>query len=120
MVFLWVLENLQSLKTRPIPKLLPRFCGPFKILKQIGEVSYKPELPLTNKIHPIFHVSKLKRTLRPQENIVFPNILVELIEPLVALHELEKILGFKDRRRRHNVYKEALVKWKYCEQEAST
>ena len=52
-------------------------------------------------------------------NVVSLKILVELIEPPTALHKPKKILGLRDRCIRHNVYKEALVKWKYCEQETS-
>ena len=35
-VFLRVPEHSESLKTGPTPKLSPRFCGPFKILKRVG------------------------------------------------------------------------------------
>ena len=68
----------------------------------------------------MFHVSKLKRMLHPLENVVSPNILVELIEPLAAPHEPERVIGFRDRRTRHSVYKEALVKWTDSKEEAST
>ena len=63
----------------------------------------------------MFHVNKLKRTLHPQENVVFPNVLVKLIEPLFAMHELEKILKFKEKHTRCYLDKEGLVKWKDCE-----
>lgn len=52
--------------------------------------------------------------------LVSPNVLVELLKPPSVPHEPEKILGFRNRHTRHNVYKEALVKWKDREQEAST
>ena len=45
---------------------------------------------------------------------------MELIEPLVAPHELERFFGFKDRHTRHSVYKEALVKWTKLDEEAFT
>ena len=58
--------------------------------------------------------------LNPLQNVVSPNVLVELIKPPSTPHEIEKIFGFRDRCTRHNVYKEALVKWTNLEEEAST
>ena len=57
--------------------------------------------------------------LHPLENVISPNVLVELIKPPPPPHEPKKILEFRDRRMRHNVYKETLVKWTNLEKEAS-
>ena len=53
-------KNLR-LKTPGTQKLMPLFVGPFKVLKRVGEVAYKLELPQTaQQVHPVFHVSLLR------------------------------------------------------------
>ncbi|GMI79211.1 hypothetical protein HRI_001590400 [Hibiscus trionum] len=61
----WVFVRLQpcrqmSLKLHQHQKLSPKFFGPYQIVKRIGAVAYQLELPPTAKIHPVFHISKLK------------------------------------------------------------
>ncbi|GJT68118.1 putative reverse transcriptase domain-containing protein [Tanacetum coccineum] len=43
-------------------KLNPRYVGPFKVLKKVGSVAYKLELPEElSRVHNTFHVSNLKK-----------------------------------------------------------
>ncbi|GKF46176.1 hypothetical protein Tco_0135978 [Tanacetum coccineum] len=43
-------------------KLNPRFIGPFKVIKKVGDVAYKLELPEElSRVHNTFHVSNLKK-----------------------------------------------------------
>jgi hypothetical protein len=52
-------------------KLSPRFIGPFKILKRVGQVDYQLELPShLSDVHDVCHVSQLKKCLRvPEEQL---------------------------------------------------
>lgn len=59
----------QSLIKRPSHKLSPRFYGPFQISARIGTVAYRLKLPPTSKIHPVFHVSLLKKRVGAANHI---------------------------------------------------
>jgi len=52
-----------SLKKSGVEKLKPRFYGPYRIMRRVGEVAYELELPKGSQIHNVFHVSCLKKVV---------------------------------------------------------
>ncbi|WMV24126.1 hypothetical protein MTR67_017511 [Solanum verrucosum] len=52
-------------------KLSPRYIGPYRIVKRIGNVAYELELPHElAAVHPVFHISMLKKCMRDSSLIV--------------------------------------------------
>ncbi|KAH0697960.1 hypothetical protein KY289_015442 [Solanum tuberosum] len=67
-------------------KLSPRYVGPYRILKCIGKVAYELDLPNElAPVHPIFHVSMLKKCIGDPVSII----------PLEGL-EIDKSLSYEE------------------------
>ena len=64
MVYLKLQPYIQtSIATRAGHKLSFRYFGPYPVLAKVGAVAYKLQLTENTNIHPVFHISLLKKAL---------------------------------------------------------
>ncbi|XP_039037588.1 uncharacterized protein LOC120174929 [Hibiscus syriacus] len=92
-------------------KLSPRFIGPFCILKRVGHVAYKLELPPhLIRIHDVFHVSML-RLYRSDPTHIIQLEYVELRPDLSYDKEPVQILDRDERVLRNKCIPMVMVQW---------
>ena len=78
-------------------KLSLRFYGPYKILQKVGRVAYKLELPKDCQIHPVFHVSQLKKVEGIDETATAPPPLRVDLELLVQPADILQVRQLQSR-----------------------
>jgi hypothetical protein len=99
-----------SLKVDHCQKLAPKFYGPYTILKRVGQVAYQLALPSHSKLHPVFHVSCLKKVIGAKCQI--QTNLTELVEEGSIWLQAKAFLDQRERHLRQKTIKEVLVQWK--------
>ena len=85
--------NLRTYCPNLPPKIKARWVGPFRIQNIVSPVAFGLDMPPGWRIHPIFHVSKLKRYIRSEA------FLREVKPPppvLVGIHWSIRLRGFSD------------------------
>jgi hypothetical protein len=81
----WVYLKLQpyvqmSVAPRSNQKLSYKFFGPYLVLEHVVQAAYKLQLPPNSRIHPVVHVSQLKK-------VVPPSVVVSSDESLLCLSD---------------------------------
>jgi hypothetical protein len=105
-------KNL-TLKHPGSKKFLPKWIGPYKVIKAAGPVAYKLDLPAHMKVHNVFHVSLLKPyhssgTVQPPQPVQIEFGEVGYVPEVVLAHRGEHQSANGEISRSS---KEYLVKW---------
>ncbi|PNX93254.1 Ty3/gypsy retrotransposon protein, partial [Trifolium pratense] len=118
----WVFVKLrahrqQSVVCRINAKLAARYYGPYPVVERVGAVAYKLRLPDGSKVHPVFHVSLLKKAVgNYSEGEALPDLQGEqgvLIEP-------ETVLAHRFVWVQNEKVDQVLVQWKGQKLEEAT
>jgi hypothetical protein len=101
-------------------KLAPRYIGLYPILDKYGPTSYQVELPTKLLgIHNVFHVSQLKRCLKPPTDVVIEDT-IPLEHDLTYKAYPIKILDQQDRVTHNKTTRFYKIQWnEHSEDEAT-
>ncbi|MCH81804.1 hypothetical protein A2U01_0002597 [Trifolium medium] len=110
----WVFVKLrahrqQSVATRINAKLAAKYYGPYPIIEKIGVVAYKLKLPAGSRVHPVFHVSLLKKAVGEYQK---EDELPELLEEPIEVYEPEAVLAARKVKQQGEEIKQVFVHWK--------
>ncbi|KAL4570019.1 hypothetical protein LXL04_025668 [Taraxacum kok-saghyz] len=118
----WVYVKLKpyrqmSVAKRIHHKLAAKFFGPFQVVDRIGPVAYKLDLPATSKIHPVFHVSLLKKAVQvPTSPVLPPELEITGKDSLIPM----SILASRTITEGEDVCIQWLIQWKDQSMEEAT
>ena len=100
-VFLWLqpYKKISFKQAKKDNKISPKYYGPYKVLQKIGTMAYKLELPVASRVHPIFHVSCLKKVIG--DKIPVQTIFPELDEEGKIILEPEAVKETRTRQLRN-------------------
>ncbi|GKB08268.1 putative reverse transcriptase domain-containing protein [Tanacetum coccineum] len=92
-------------------KLAPRFVGPFEIIKKVGMVAYRLDLPEElNGVHDTFHVSNLKKCLADQ-TLQVPLDEIRVDDKLNFVEESVEIMEREFKKLKRNRISIVKVRW---------
>ncbi|GJX97369.1 reverse transcriptase [Tanacetum coccineum] len=98
-------------------KLSAKYNGPFKIIKKVGQVAYKLELPSNAHVHSVFHVSQLKKCKTAEATLgSFPHCRDDGLIAVTYIAMLDR----KMVKNKSIVAVQLLIQWANCSSEDAT
>ncbi|KAH9770474.1 hypothetical protein KPL71_012393 [Citrus sinensis] len=108
----------QSVFKRANQKLASKYYGPFPIIEKIGVSAYKLQLPEGTKIHPVFHVSCLKKRIGDGEVPLYTTPPVS--DDGILELQPATVKDFRWVKRTGKLHMEVLVHWSHLPEEEAT
>ncbi|KAH9704605.1 hypothetical protein KPL70_011534 [Citrus sinensis] len=99
-------------------KLASKYFGPYLVLERIGSVAYKLRLPVQSRVHPIFHVSLLKKFI--SDNLSPGLELPSVDDDGLIILEPAAIIDVRWIKRGGKFVEQCLVQWKRLTKEEAT
>jgi hypothetical protein len=88
---------------------MPTFNGAYTVLKRVGHVAYQLSFPNRSKLHPIFHLSCLKKVIGTSYQT--QNNILDLDEEGSIWLQPQEVLEQHEHHLHHCTIKEVFVKW---------
>lgn len=104
-----------SLAPRFHQKLAFRFFRPYHIVARVGTVAYRLELLAHSAIHPVFHISQLKKSIGATHRVI-----ADLLADFALNLEPEQILQTRTVQHGTDRVQQVLVKWNNLPSSLST
>jgi hypothetical protein len=97
-----------SIATRASHKLSFKYFGPYPVIAKVGTVAYRLLLPDNTSVHPVFHVSQLKKAVSPTLQVTpnHPNTLT-----VDAFRYPIKVLERRLKPHGAHLVSEVLIQW---------
>ena len=95
-----------------------RYFGPYSILRKISTIVYELQLPAHAKIHPVFHVSLLKKAVG--DFLSTSTEVPPVTDDGLVILEPEAVIDTRWLKRRGKLLEQSLVRWKHLPMEDAT